>query len=59
MKFTDIVSIRSIALGVTIPIICIIMKLPIEIIISTTVACILMIFRHKSNLIRLINKGER
>ncbi|WP_138205612.1 glycerol-3-phosphate 1-O-acyltransferase PlsY [Haloimpatiens lingqiaonensis] len=58
-SFTDIVSIRSIALGVTIPIICIIMKLPIEVIISTTVACILMIFRHKSNLIRLINKEER
>lgn len=54
--FTRIVSIRSIGLGITIPIICIIMKLPFEIIISATAACILMVFRHKNNLIKLINK---
>lgn len=57
--FTSIVSIRSIAIGVTIPIVCIIMKLPIEIIIAAAIACILMIYRHKSNLIRIIHKEEK
>lgn len=56
---TKIVSIRSIAIGVTIPVICIIMKLPMEIIISSTLACILMIVRHKDNLTRLIHKEEK
>ena len=54
--FIKVVSIRSIGLGITIPILCIIMKLPSEIIISATMACILMIFRHKNNLIKLIAK---
>lgn len=57
--FTKIVSIRSIAIGITIPIICIIMKLPIEIIISSGIACIIMIFRHKDNLIRIIHNEEK
>ncbi len=57
--FTKIVSIRSIAIGITIPTLSIIMKLPVEIIISSVAACILMIFRHKDNLIRLINKQEK
>ena len=57
--FTKIVSIRSIAIGITIPIICIIMKLPIEIIISSGIACIIMVFRHKDNLIRIIHNEEK
>lgn len=57
--FTSIVSIRSITIGVTIPVMCIIMKLPTPIIISATIACILMIVRHKSNLIRLIHNEEK
>lgn len=57
--FTNIVSIRSIILGITIPIMCIVMKLSTPIIISTAIACILIIFRHKDNLIRLINKEEK
>lgn len=57
--FTSIVSIRSIALSVTIPIMCIIMKLSMPIIISTAIACILIIFRHKDNLIRIIHKEEK
>lgn len=56
--FTSIVSIRSIAIGITIPIICAIFKFPIPIIISSIIACILMIVRHKDNLIRIINKKE-
>lgn len=56
--FTDIVSIRSIALGLTIPIACTIMHFPKSIILSATVAAIIMIFRHKDNLIRLIQGTE-
>ncbi|RII33650.1 glycerol-3-phosphate acyltransferase [Clostridium chromiireducens] len=56
---TRIVSIRSISIGVTIPIMCIIMKLPIAIIFSATIACILMVVRHKDNLIRIVNKEEK
>lgn len=57
--FTSIVSIRSIAIGVTILIICIIMKSPISIIVASAIACILMIFRHKDNLIRLVHNEEK
>ena len=56
--FTNIVSIRSIAIGIVIPIGCIILKFPIPIIISTILACILMIVRHKENLIRIIYNEE-
>jgi acyl-phosphate glycerol 3-phosphate acyltransferase len=57
--FTSIVSIRSIVIGITIPIMCFITKLPISIIISTTIACVVMIFRHKDNLVRIIRKEEK
>lgn len=57
--FTSIVSIRSIAIGVTIPIMCIIMKVPAEIVVSSAAACVLMIVRHKDNLIRIINNEEK
>lgn len=56
---TGIVSIRSIAIGVTMPIMCIVMKVPIEIVVSSTAACILMIVRHKDNLIRIMNNEEK
>lgn len=56
---TNIVSIRSIAIGITIPIMCIITKLPISIIISTIIACVLIVFRHKDNLVRIIRKEEK
>jgi len=51
--FISIVSVRSIAIGITIPIMCIITKSPISIINSTLIACILMVFRHKDNLLEL------
>lgn len=57
--FIRIVSIRSISIGITIPIMCIITKLPIQIIISTTIAGILMVFRHKDNLVRIMRKEEK
>lgn len=57
--FTGIVSIRSIAIGITMPIMCIITKLPASTIVAATIACILMIFRHKDNLIRILHNEER
>ncbi len=57
--FTSIVSVRSIATGLTIPIVCIIMKLPISLVVSTTIACALMVIRHKDNLVRIIHNQEK
>ena len=54
--FTSIVSIRSIAIGIVIPVMCFIMKSPAAIVISATAACVLMIVRHKNNLIRILHK---
>ncbi|WP_200880536.1 glycerol-3-phosphate 1-O-acyltransferase PlsY [Clostridium drakei] len=56
--FTKVVSIRSIAIGITIPVMCIIMNLSISIAVSALFACILMIFRHKDNLMRIIHNEE-
>ena len=57
--FINIVSIRSIAIGITMPTMCVITKLPISIIISTTIACALLVFKHKDNLVRIIRKEEK
>jgi glycerol-3-phosphate acyltransferase PlsY len=57
--FTSIVSVRSIVTGLTIPIVCIIMKLPISLVVSTTIACVLMVIRHKDNLVRIIHNQEK
>ncbi|MCY6372572.1 glycerol-3-phosphate 1-O-acyltransferase PlsY [Clostridium ganghwense] len=57
--FTDIVSIRSIALGVVIPIACVVMKFSLPIIVASTIAAILMIIRHKDNIIRLFKNEEK
>lgn len=57
--FTSIVSIRSMALGITIFIASIIMKSPLPIVVSTAMAAILIIFRHKDNIKRIINKEEK
>ncbi|WML33002.1 glycerol-3-phosphate 1-O-acyltransferase PlsY [Clostridium sp. OS1-26] len=57
--FTSVVSVRSIATGLTIPIVCIIMKLPISLVVSTTIACVLMVIRHKDNLVRIIHNQEK
>lgn len=56
--FTKIVSIRSIAIGVTIPVMCIIMNMSTSIAVSALFACILMIFRHKDNLMRIVHNKE-
>ena len=56
--FIKVVSIRSMALGMVIPIMCLLTKLPLPIIISATMACGLMVYRHKDNLVRLVRKEE-
>lgn len=57
--FTRIVSIRSLAGGMTIPIMCAALNLPIPIVAAAIIAWILMMVRHKENLIRIIRKEER
>lgn len=57
--FTKIVSIRSIGIAITLPLMSIITKLSTPIIIATASAGILMILRHKQNIVRLINKEEK
>lgn len=57
--FTSIVSIRSLAICFTIPIMCIIIKSPISIVVSSIIACILMLVRHKDNLTRIIHNEEK
>lgn len=56
---TKIVSIRSIALSLCIPIVSIILKMPNIIILTSTIASLLIIIRHKSNIKRLILKEEK
>ena len=56
--FTPIVSIRSIALGLTLPIASILTGLNHAIIYSAIIAAIIMIIRHKDNLIRLYQGKE-
>lgn len=56
-KVTDIVAIRSIILGITIPLLCIVMKLPVPVILTTITAAILLIYRHKGNIKQLLNKN--
>lgn len=57
--FINIVSIRAISMGAIIPIMCLITKLSISITIASAIACILMVARHKDNLIRIIRKEEK
>lgn len=57
-KLTKIVSIRSISLGICIPIVCIIMRLQSETIIASAIACFFIILRHKKNIKRLIDNEE-
>lgn len=58
-KLTNIVSIRSIALGVTIPLMCILLKEHSQTIIFTIIASCILIVRHRDNIKRLINNEEK
>lgn len=56
---TDIVSIRSLALGLTIPVLSLVLGLDKAIVISSFIAWIIMVYRHKENIKRLIRKEEK
>lgn len=56
---TSIVSIRSITAGIVIPIVCIVMKEPVQIIVSAIIAAVLILYRHKANIIRIIHGEEK
>lgn len=56
---TKIVSIRSIALSITIPLVSLLMGTEKTIVIATTLACALLIFRHRENIKRIINNEEK
>lgn len=55
-KITNVVAIRSIILGIIIPLTCIITKLSSPIIITTTISGLLLIYRHKGNIKQLFSK---
>ncbi|WP_139904404.1 glycerol-3-phosphate 1-O-acyltransferase PlsY [Clostridium thermarum] len=55
---TSIVSIRSIATGIMLPLMCYILQFPMAITNGALIACVLMIIRHKDNIVRLINNQE-
>lgn len=56
LKFCiSIVAIRSIILGIVIPVICIIMQYPTPVVVSAIAAGVLIVFRHKGNIREIIN----
>lgn len=55
---TSIVSIRSLCLGLTLPVVSIISGQRLSVIIITFIAFLIMVLRHKENIQRLINKEE-
>lgn len=57
--FTKIVSIRSIALGISMPITCLLTGADMTITISAFLSTLLLIVRHKSNIIRIMNGTEK
>lgn len=56
---TKIVSIRSIALSVTIPVITYLMNCSTTVVLFTSIACVLLIIRHRDNILRIIRKEEK
>lgn len=57
--FTKIVSIRSMALGVSMPITCLLTGAGMTITIASLLSTLLLIVRHKSNIIRIMNGTEK
>ena len=57
--FTKIVSIRSIALGISMPITCLLTGADMTITISAFLSTLLLTVRHKSNIIRIMNGTEK
>ena len=56
---TNIVSIRSMMLGLTIPILSLIIGIDKPIVMASAIASVIMIYRHKDNIKRIINKQEK
>lgn len=56
---TSIVSIRSLSIGLLLFLMCIVFGMPKEIICASAIAFILLILRHKDNLIRLVRHEEK
>ena len=57
--FTKIVSIRSMALGISMPITCLLTGADMTITISAFLSTLLLIVRHKANIIRIMNGTEK
>lgn len=56
---TKVVSIRSMILGLTIPILSFILGYPMYVVIASFIAAIILILRHMDNIKRIINKEEK
>ena len=52
---TKIVAIRSIVLGISIPLLCAILSLPSSTVAFTSIAALLLIFQHRTNIAEIIN----
>lgn len=60
LKFlTPIVSIKSIALSITIPLVCLLTGKPLTVVLASVFASALLIYRHKSNIGRLLRGEEK
>lgn len=57
--FTKIVSIRSMALGISMPITCLLTGADMTITIAALLSALLLIVRHKANIIRIMNGTEK
>lgn len=57
--FTKIVSIRSMALGISMPITCLLTGADMTITIAALLSTLLLIVRHKANIIRIMNGTEK
>jgi len=55
---TPIVSIRSLALGISIPVIAVLLKMPGAIILASCLAAVMLFLRHHSNIKRLLTGHE-
>ncbi len=57
--FTPVVSIKSLVLGLAIPAVCILTNRPLPVTLAAVFASALLIYRHKSNISRLIKGQEK
>ncbi len=55
---TPVVSIRSLALGITIPLLAGILRMPSAVILASCLASVMLFLRHSSNIKRLLSGTE-